>query len=233
MSNNNVVYMYANTMGPPPIPSPPPPNQERSEPLPPFPKPAPRVEVKPQPAPEPEVPMKFAPQRPIEERALEMLPGKWLFEEEPLPDANQPIKIGEMLVLDTRVNAALRLAHKSSFMAMIAHCLWGDEQDTELLRLGYLARGAVMTFQPTNPFELSLVGNVVAAQWKLDRTLRIQKAVFDKHAAKPVAGRHGLPTATWAAMELDEEAVKAQKMLDMAVNTYQNATKKSRMSVNW
>lgn len=173
------------------------------------------------------------PQRPIEEQAIALLPSEWLFKEEDLPDRNRPIAVGETLVLDTRVNAALRLAHRNQFMSMIAHCLWGDEQTSELVRLGYLARGAVMTLQPTNVFELYLVGNVVSAQWKLDRTMRIQQTVFNSHATKRTAGRHGLPTATWAAMELDEEVFKCQKLLDGAIKSYHLATKRDRTTCNW
>lgn len=169
-------------------------------------------------------------QRPIEEKALAMLPSAWLFEEEPLPDPNRKIEVGETLVLDTRVNAALRLAHRNHFMTIVAPCLWGDEQDVELVRLGYLARGAVMTFTPVNVFELYLVGNIVSAQWKLDRTLRIQKAVFEAYAQKKQSGKHGLPTGTWAAMELDEEVMKAQKMLESAIKSYQMATKRDKLS---
>ena len=174
------------------------------------------------------------PKRAVEERMVEMLPSDWLFEEEPLPkrSQNQVLAIGESIVLDTRVNAALRLAHRSKFMNILGHCLWGDEEDSELVRLGYLARGAVMTFQPTNLWELYLVGNIVSNQWKLDRTLRIQKAVFTAQAEKRTSGRHGLPSATWAAMELDDEVMRCQKMLDSSIKSYRLATKKDRMNLS-
>jgi hypothetical protein len=175
------------------------------------------------------------PKRAVEERMVEMLPSEWLFEEEPLPNKgnpNQVLAIGESIILDTRVNAALRLAHRNKFMNILSHCLWGDEEDSELVRLGYLARGAVMTFQPTNLWELYLVGNIVSNQWKLDRTLRIQKAVFNAQAEKRTAGRHGLPSATWAAMELDDEVMRCQKMLDSSIKSYRLATKRDRMNIS-
>jgi hypothetical protein len=207
------------------VPLPPPTGQaEYLGPLPkPKPKPAPKRAASP------------VPEREIEVRARELLPADWLFEEEPLPTHDRPLQDGDIVVFDTRVNAALRLAYSADMMGLLSHCLWGDEAEKDVVRLGLLARGAVITFCPVTMYDLYAVVNIVSAQWKLDRMLRLQKKVFESEAKNGQIGKYGLPQATWIALSFDEDAAKLQKMLDGAIRSYQLSAKRKtkRERENW
>lgn len=98
--------------------------------------------------------------------------------------------------------------------------LWGDERLVHFERFGWLLRGAVVTFRPLTVFELHLVKNIVAAQWRLDRLYQTQANVYENESRSGVVGKHGLPQASHSAMELDEQLYAAQKALSAAIKNH-------------
>ena len=87
-------------------------------------------------------------------------------------------------------------------------------------RFGWLLRGAVVTFRPLTVFELHLVKNIVAAQWRLDRLSQTQTNVYENEARSGAVGKYGLPQASHSAMELDEKLYAAQQSLSAAIRNH-------------
>lgn len=132
------------------------------------------------------------------------------------------LRHGEVMATETSSNKSLRLAESSNFLEMCLPVLWGDEKTSQIQAFGELLRGAVISFKPTSVFELVLVKNIVAAQWRLDRLYKMQTNIYDNEVGEGVRGRLGLPQATHSAMELDGVIYQAQKGLRGAIAAYQS-----------
>lgn len=139
------------------------------------------------------------------------------------------LRHGEVMSTETTPNKSLRLAESSNFLEMCLPVLWGDEKTSQLQAFGELLRGAVISFKPTNTFELHLVKNIVAAQWRVERLYRMQKNVYENEMEDGERGRFGLPKATNLAMELDNEIYLAQKGLRHAIGSYNAVVSKNTL----
>lgn len=157
----------------------------------------------------------------VEEEARTLLPKEEVFARvEASLAVLESATRGDVIRTNPTVNRSLRLAQESDFLEMCLPILWGDEKKIHLQRFGYLLRGAIETFKPLTTFELYMVKNIVAAQWRLDRLLTTQGNVYVNEAKKGEVGKYGLPAASHAARELDMEIESAQKALMAVINTY-------------
>jgi hypothetical protein len=123
--------------------------------------------------------------------------------------------------LVSKENNALRLAESARFDEMCAKILWGSE-DPEVF--GEFLRSLVVNFQPENVFELTLLRNVAACQWKLIRLESIQHNLFV--AGKEVAGPFGLPAGTSDAMAFEGASSELLADLQRAIRIYRSARAK-------
>lgn len=167
----------------------------------------------------------------VEEEARTLLPKKEVFARVDAPLAVlEGAARGDVIRTNPVVNRSLRLAQESDFLEMCLPVLWGDEKKIHLQRFGFLLRGAIETFKPLTVFELYLVKNIVAAQWRLDRLLVTQSNVYANEAKKGEVGKYGLPAASHAARELDTEIEDAQRALLSVIHTYRMAVKAALLS---
>ena len=161
----------------------------------------------------------------VEAARMELIP-EVLFQRRSLGDDDlQFAGRGAIVAPHNTVNRALALARERDFLNMCLPILWGDEKKEHIERFGWLLRGAVETFKPLTVFELALVKNVVACQWRLDRLLVTQANVFEHEARRGEIGKYGLPAAVHVANELDEAIYEAQETLLTAIATYRAAVK--------
>ena len=130
------------------------------------------------------------------------------------------MRVGDVFQLETPTNRALALAQEHDFLGMCLPILWGDEKLVHFERFGWLLRGAVTTFRPMTVFELYLVKNIVAAQWRLDRLAQTQANIYEHESKGGVVGRYGLPQASHSAMELDDKLYAAQEALSVAIKNH-------------
>ena len=159
--------------------------------------------------------------REVEERARRHLGKNQVFAKnsEPAIDINT-LRKGDILMVESQANRSLQLAQEYDFLEMCLPILWGDERLVHFERFGWLLRGAVITFRPLTVFELYLIKNIVAAQWRLDRLYQTQTNVYENEARSGVVGKYGLPQASHSAMELDEKLYAAQKALSAAIKNH-------------
>ena len=159
--------------------------------------------------------------RDVEEKARSHLSKNKVFAKnrEPAIDINT-LRKGDILMVESQANRSLQLAQEYDFLAMCLPILWGDERLVHFERFGWLLRGAVITFRPLTVFELYLIKNIVAAQWRLDRLYQTQTNVYENEARSGVVGKYGLPQASHSAMELDEKLYAAQKALSAAIKNH-------------
>lgn len=159
--------------------------------------------------------------REVEDRARRQLSTQQVFAKgkEPAVDIST-LRKGDVLLVDTQANRSLMLAQEYDFLEMCLPILWGDEKLVHFERFGWLLRGAVTTFRPLTVFELYLIKNIVAAQWRLDRLYQTQTNVYENEARSGVVGKYGLPQASHSAMELDEKLYAAQKALSAAIKNH-------------
>lgn len=148
------------------------------------------------------------------------------------PDRDQNLALditnlrkGSVVMVDNATNNALALAHENDFLEMCLPVLWGDERMVHVERFGWLLRGAVLTFRPQTVFELYLVKDVVAAQWRLDRLYQTQTNVYENESRSGEVGKYGLPQASHSAMELDSRIYAAQAALSVAIRNCLMAAK--------
>ena len=159
--------------------------------------------------------------REVEDRARRQLSTQQVFAKgkEPAVDIST-LRKGDVLLVDTQANRSLMLAQEHDFLGMCLPILWGDERLVHFERFGWLLRGAVITFRPLTVFELHLVKNIVAAQWRLDRLSQTQTNVYENEARSGAVGKYGLPQASHSAMELDEKLYAAQQSLSAAIKNH-------------
>lgn len=159
--------------------------------------------------------------REVEDRARRQLSKQQVFAKgkEPAVDIST-MRTGDVILVDTQANRSLMLAQEHDFLEMCLPILWGDERLVHFERFGWLLRGAVVTFRPLTVFELHLVKNIVAAQWRLDRLYQTQANIYENEARSGVVGKYGLPQASHSAMELDEQLYAAQKALSAAIKNH-------------
>ena len=159
--------------------------------------------------------------RDVEEKARSHLSKNKVFAKnrEPAIDINT-LRKGDILMVESQANRSLQLAQEYDFLEMCLPILWGDERLVHFERFGWLLRGAVITFRPLTVFELYLIKNIVAAQWRLDRLYQTQTNVYENEARSGVVGKYGLPQASHSAMELDEKLYAAQKALSAAIKNH-------------
>ena len=159
--------------------------------------------------------------RDVEEKARSHLSKNKVFAKnrEPAIDINT-LRKGHILMVESQANRSLQLAQEYDFLEMCLPILWGDERLVHFERFGWLLRGAVITFRPLTVFELYLIKNIVAAQWRLDRLYQTQTNVYENEARSGVVGKYGLPQASHSAMELDEKLYAAQKALSAAIKNH-------------
>lgn len=159
--------------------------------------------------------------RDVEEKARSHLSKNKVFAKnrEPAIDINT-LRKGDILMEESQANRSLQLAQEYDFLEMCLPILWGDERLVHFERFGWLLRGAVITFRPLTVFELYLIKNIVAAQWRLDRLYQTQTNVYENEARSGVVGKYGLPQASHSAMELDEKLYAAQKALSAAIKNH-------------
>ena len=159
--------------------------------------------------------------RDVEEKARSHLSKNKVFAKnrEPAIDINT-LRKGDILMVESQANRSLQLAQEYDFLEMCLPILWGDERLVHFERFGWLLRGAVITFRPLTVFELYLIKNIVAAQWRLDRLYQTQTNVYENEARSGVVGKYGLPQASHSAMELDEQLYAAQKALSAAIKNH-------------
>jgi hypothetical protein len=143
----------------------------------------------------------------------------------------EKMRKGDVLVVDNVANRALMLAGEHNFLEMCLPILWGDEKQVHLQQFGELLRGAVITFHPLTVFELHLVKNIVAAQWRLSRLYQTQTNVYENDAKSGEIGKYGLPAAAHSAMEMDEALYRAQAALNVAIKTHAMAVRTSVKSM--
>lgn len=159
------------------------------------------------------------------EARLELSP-QVIFEKKPLSaDDFSLTGRGGVVATNPAVNRALVLARENDFLEMCLPILWGDERKEHFERFGWLLRGAIETFKPLTVFELALVKNIIACQWRLDRMLVTQANVFEHEARRGEIGKYGLPAASHIAKELDEAIYEAQEALLTAIAAYRGAMK--------
>ncbi len=158
--------------------------------------------------------------REVEEHARQHLKQS-VFVQEPhkQPDINT-MRVGDVFPLESSTNRALILAQQHDFLGMCLPILWGDEKRVHFERFGWLLRGAVTTFKPLTVFELYLVKNIVAAQWRLDRLAQTQANIYEHESKGGAVGRYGLPQASHSAMELDAQMYAAQEALSIAIKNH-------------
>jgi hypothetical protein len=162
----------------------------------------------------------------VEDEARALLPKEEVFSRALAPmELLDGARRGDVIQTNPTINRALRLAQDQDFLEMCLPILWGDEKKLHLQRFGFLLRGAVETFKPLTMFELSLVKNIVAAQWRLDRLLTTQGNVYVHVAKQGEVGKYGLPAASHAARELDREIDLAQRALLTAIELYRHTIK--------
>ncbi|MEN6303199.1 MAG: hypothetical protein ABFD96_10775 [Armatimonadia bacterium] len=137
---------------------------------------------------------------------------------------------GDVIRTNPVINRSLRLAQEQDFLEMCLPILWGDEKKIHLQRFGYLLRGAIETFKPLTIFELYMVKNVVAAQWRLDRLLTTQGNVYVNEAKKGEIGKYGLPAAAHSARELDAEIESAQRALMTTIDIYMQSVRAAHLT---
>ncbi len=130
------------------------------------------------------------------------------------------MRVGDVYLLETPINRALALAQEYDFLGMCLPILWGDEKRVHFERFGWLLRGAITTFKPLTAFELYLVKNIVAAQWRLDRLYQTQANIYENESKSGEVGRYGLPQASHLAMELDDKLYAAQAALSVAIKNH-------------
>lgn len=123
--------------------------------------------------------------------------------------------------LASKENNALRLAESARFDIMCEKILWGSE-DPQVF--GEFLRSLVIAFEPQNLFELTLLRNIAACQWKLQRLEAIQHNVFD--AGKEQVGPFGLPAGTSDAMDFEGAASDLLVDLQKAIRIYKMARSK-------
>ena len=123
--------------------------------------------------------------------------------------------------LASKENNALRLAESARFDVMCEKILWGSE-DPQLF--GEFLRSLVIAFEPQNLFELSLLRNVAASQWKLQRLEAVQHNLFA--AGQEVIGPFGLPAGTSDAMEFQSASSELLADLQRAIRIYRSARSK-------
>ncbi len=159
--------------------------------------------------------------REVEDKARSHLSKNKVFAKnrEPAIDINT-LRKGDILMVESQANRSLQLAQEYDFLEMCLPILWGDERLVHFERFGWLLRGAVITFRPLTVFELYLIKNIVAAQWRLDRLYQTQTNVYENEARSGVVGKYGLPQASHSAMELDEKLYAAQKALSAAIKNH-------------
>ena len=159
--------------------------------------------------------------REVEDKARSHLSKNKVFAKnrEPAIDINT-LRKGDILMVESQANRSLQLAQEYDFLKMCLPILWGDERLVHFERFGWLLRGAVVTFRPLTVFELHLVKNIVAAQWRLDRLYQTQANVYENESRSGVVGKHGLPQASHSAMEVDEQLYAAQKALSAAIKNH-------------
>ncbi|MFZ1289847.1 MAG: hypothetical protein WAR79_07145 [Melioribacteraceae bacterium] len=159
--------------------------------------------------------------REVEDKARRHLSKNKVFAKnrEPAIDINT-LRKGDILMVESQANRSLQLAQEYDFLEMCLPILWGDERLVHFERFGWLLRGAVITFRPLTVFELYLIKNIVAAQWRLDRLYQTQTNVYENEARSGVVGKYGLPQASHSAMELDEKLYAAQKALSAAIKNH-------------
>ena len=159
--------------------------------------------------------------RDVEEKARSHLSKNKVFAKnrEPAIDINT-LRKGDILMVESQANRSLQLAQEYDFLEMCLPILWGDERLVHFERFGWLLRGAVITFRPLTVFELYLIKNIVAAQWRLDRLYQTQTNVYENEARSGGVGKYGLPQASHSAMELDEKLYAAQKALSAAIKNH-------------
>lgn len=159
--------------------------------------------------------------REVEDKARSHLSKNKVFAKnrEPEIDINT-LRKGDILMVESQANRSLQLAQEYDFLEMCLPILWGDERLVHFERFGWLLRGAVITFRPLTVFELYLIKNIVAAQWRLDRLYQTQTNVYENEARSGVVGKYGLPQASHSAMELDEKLYAAQKALSAAIKNH-------------
>ena len=159
--------------------------------------------------------------RGVEDKARSHLSKNKVFAKnrEPAIDINT-LRKGDILMVESQANRSLQLAQEYDFLVMCLPILWGDERLVHFERFGWLLRGAVITFRPLTVFELYLIKNIVAAQWRVGRLYQTQTNGYENEARSGVVGKYGLPQASHSAMELDEKLYAAQKALSAAIKNH-------------
>lgn len=120
--------------------------------------------------------------------------------------------------LVSKENESLRLAESARFDVMCSKILWGSEDPQAF---GEFLRSLVISFQPENVFELTLLRNVASCQWQLQRLEAIQHNVFA--AGKEQVGPFGLPAGTSDAMEFQQASSGLLTDLQKAIKIYRSA----------
>lgn len=163
----------------------------------------------------------LGPRRDVEERARRQLKTYQVFAKNREPQMDiATMRKGDVLMVESQANRSLMLAQEHDFLEMCLPILWGDERLVHFERFGWLLRGAVITFRPLTVFELHLVKNIVAAQWRLDRLYQTQSNVYENEARSGSVGKYGLPQASHSAMEMDDGLYAAQQALSTAIRNH-------------
>lgn len=123
--------------------------------------------------------------------------------------------------LASKENNALRLAESARFDIMCEKILWGSE-DPQVF--GEFLRSLVIAFEPQNLFELTLLRNIAACQWKLQRLEAIQHNLFG--AGQEAIGPFGLPAGTSDAMAFQPASSELLADLQKAIRIYRSARSK-------
>ena len=92
---------------------------------------------------------------------------------------------------------------------------WGGEDPEELKAF---LTGLLDAFQPRNGWELELLANVADVQWKIRRTRKIQKGIYEN--GSDTRDVRGVKAKTTSASKLDQDIERLQIVLDKAITTY-------------
>jgi hypothetical protein len=137
-----------------------------------------------------------------------------------------PAELDRYQNLNTPENRSLALAKHEDFFSMCKDILWGNE-DEEIF--GELLRGVVTTFLPTDRFQLSMLHNVVAIQWQIQRVVGIQHNLFDRGSTTP--GAYRLPQGTHDAMKYGDVMTSLLDNLNTAIETYRSMCRTRTMAL--
>jgi len=123
--------------------------------------------------------------------------------------------------LQSKENESLALAERERFDEMCSKILWGSE-DPEAF--GEMLRSLVVSFLPSDSFQLRLLRNVASAQWQLQRIEAIQQNLFLAGAEE--IGAYKLPAGTADAMDFSNQASNLLRDLQRSIQIYHAARKR-------